>query len=205
VAVLLQQRPSMTADQVKALLKASARNIPSADPQGQGSGLVNVSNAMTSNPPDAKSATQTWARSTGTGSLEAARGDAHVLVGGTQLTGETDVTGAAWNPASWAKAAATGADWSGGSWSKNVWSGGSWNTRAWYGHGWNADHFAGQTWNGTSWANAPWVPDATGQFTAKMWAGRTWTATMWASSTWSATMWAATMWAATMWASDGWA
>jgi serine protease AprX len=205
VAVLLQQRPGMTNDQVKALLKATARNIPSADPQGQGNGLVNVSNAMTTTPPDAKRATQNWPRSTGLGSLEAARGDGHVRVGGTQLTGETDVTGAAWNPASWAKAAATGADWSGGAWKNGAWSGGTWNTRAWYGHGWNADHFAGQTWNGTRWTDVPWVPDATGSFSATMWAGRTWTATMWAATMWNATMWAATMWDATMWASDGWA
>jgi serine protease AprX len=204
-ALLLQQRPGLTNDQVKALLKGTARRITSADGQGQGSGLVNVSNAMTTNPPLALLAAQTWVPSTGLGSLEGARGNTHVHVGGGVLSGETDVTGAAWTGALWSVAAATGSDWSGGSWSGGRFTGGSWNGRAWFGHGWNADHYAGQSWNGTAWVSVPWLPDSSGAYTARMWPGDTWTARMWAADDWSASMWAASMWAASMWAASMWA
>ena len=209
-ALLLSQRPGLTNDQVKALLTGSARHIPSADAQGQGSGLVNVSGAMTTNTPLALLAAQTWAPATGLGSLEAARGTTHVQVNGAPLTGEVDVTGAAWNPLLWTTKAAAGADWSGGSWSGNRFTGGSWNGRAWFGHGWNADHYAGQSWSGTAWVSTPWVPDASGALSARMWAGDTWTARMWAASMWAggdwnASMWAASMWAASMWAASMWA
>jgi serine protease AprX len=205
VALLLQQRPGLTNDQVKALLKGTARHIASADAQGQGSGLINVSNAMTSSPPAALLAAQTWVPGTGLGSLEAARGTTHVHLGGGVLTGETDVTGAAWNGALWSLAATTGSDWSGGTWSGSRFTGGNWNGQAWFGHGWNADHYAGQSWNGTGWVDVPWVPDSSGAYAARMWAGDTWTARMWAADDWSASMWAASMWAASMWAASMWA
>ena len=41
---------------------------------------------------------------TGTGSLEAARGSFHVGDGTTELSGEVDVFGQAWNGYTWAKA-----------------------------------------------------------------------------------------------------
>jgi serine protease AprX len=194
-ALLLSAKPQLTNDQVKALLTGSAKHIPSADRMGQGHGLLDLGSALSAHVPSAAAAAQNWPRSTGTGSLEAARGTVHAVVGGTQLTGETSVDGSAWNGAAEARAAAAGTSWSGT----------SWNGQQWSGQAWNADHFAGQTWNGTAWTDVPWLPDADGGYSAKMWAGRTWTATMWASSNWDATMWAAKMWAATMWASDGWA
>ncbi len=204
VALLLQQRPTMTNDQVKALLRGTARFIPSADVQGQGQGTVNVSNAMTSTPPSAAAAAQSWPRSTGTGSLEASRGTAHVLVGGAELSGEVDVFGTAWNGSAWAAKSAAGTAWSGGTCSNGVVTGGSWLGRTWSGHGWNADHYTGYSWSGTAWLNAPWVDDSTASLQARTWAARTWAASTWAASTWAASTWAASTWAASTWAASTW-
>jgi serine protease AprX len=205
VALLLSQRPNMSADQVKALLMGTARNIPSADVMGQGRGLVNLANAMTTTPLSPGQAAQRWARSTGLGSLDAARGSAHVLVRGGELKGETTASGATWVAPLWTASAASGATWSGGSWSSGVWSGGSWNGAAWFGNPFNGDHFAGETWNGSEWTSAPWVPDADGEYTATTGTGALWTASTWAASTWAASTWAASTWAASTWAASTWA
>jgi serine protease AprX len=52
VALLLQQRPDLSPDQVKALLAETAARLPGADPEGQGAGLINVEAASAAPPPD---------------------------------------------------------------------------------------------------------------------------------------------------------
>ena len=195
-ALLLSQRPGLTNDQVKAILTRTARAIPSADKQGQGAGLVNVSAALNDAPSAAASA-QNWAPAQGTGSLEASRGTEHVVLGGAELIGETDVTGARWF-------ATSPSAWTGGSWSGSGYTGGTWHGAAWFGHGWNADHYAGQKFSGGTWVSAPWVPDADGNLLARTWAARTWAASTWAASTWAARTWAARTWAASTWAASTW-
>ena len=78
-AVLLQHRPNLTPDQVKALLTSTATKLPNADAQGQGAGLVNVRAAQKAFTPVA---VQTWPRATGTGSLEKSRGSVHLVMKG---------------------------------------------------------------------------------------------------------------------------
>ncbi|SNT03403.1 serine protease AprX [Geodermatophilus pulveris] len=202
VALMLQQRPTLTPDQVKALLLDTARRIPSADAQGQGRGLIGLAAAMRKQPP--KQAAQTWPRSTGSGSLEASRGTAHVSVGGAELTGERDVFGTAWSGHVWATSSAAGTAFTDGSWSGDRFTGGSWLKRPWFGHGWNADHFAGQTWDGTAWVAVPWLPDADGRFSARTWAGEEWSARTWAARTWAGDEWSARTWAARTWAGEEW-
>jgi serine protease AprX len=57
-ADLLEARPTLTPDQVKAVLKASATPLPSVDAAAQGSGVVNLSRAIATAVP--ANATQTW-------------------------------------------------------------------------------------------------------------------------------------------------
>ena len=77
-ALLLEQRPGLTPDQVKALLMGSARQLPAADAAAQGAGLIDLAAASATATP---TTVQTWERSTGTGSLEKARGTHHVKHG----------------------------------------------------------------------------------------------------------------------------
>ncbi len=78
-AVLLQHRPNLTPDQVKALLASTATKLPAADARGQGAGLVNVRAAQKAFTP---TTVQTWPKATGTGSLEKSRGSVHLVMKG---------------------------------------------------------------------------------------------------------------------------
>ena len=73
VAQLLEKRPQLRPDQVKALLKSTATPLMLADSAGRGAGEVNVLGAALIPVPNA---TQSYPVSKGTGSLEAARGSA---------------------------------------------------------------------------------------------------------------------------------
>ena len=99
-ALLIQQRPTATPDQIKALLTGTAAAIPGATAAQQGSGLIDLAKAKdTATPVDAK---QSFALSTGIGSLELSRGSVHVTVNGRQVTGEVDVRGKAFDVRNWA-------------------------------------------------------------------------------------------------------
>ena len=156
-ALLLQQRPHLTPDQVKALLTANARPLPQADPAAQGAGLLDVAAAAQAPTPVVE---QAWPRSLGTGSLEQARGSAHVLVGGEELVGERSVFLTTWDSAAWASSLAggllSGGPWSGGGWTETTWGGPAWSGGAWMGTTWNGTTWSGTTWNGTTWSGTTW-------------------------------------------------
>ncbi len=124
VALLLDQRPDLTPDQVKALLTDSAQPILHFDIV-KGNGVVDLEAAMQMAPGTVDT---TWAPATGLGSLEAARGDDHVTIGGEPLVGEVTVTGAVWDPAAWVATSETATAWTGSDdWSGSSWSGCSWS------------------------------------------------------------------------------
>ena len=124
-ALLIQQRPDITPDQVKALLMGTAQPIPAATARQQGAGLIDLATAM--NTPTPENAVQNYAVSTGDGSLQAARGSVIVEVDGEAVTGEVDVTGQAIDEST-AETLVAGvedqqAELSGMSWSGMTWSG----------------------------------------------------------------------------------
>jgi len=88
-ALVLEQRPDIEPDAVKALLTETAQPIPAVSRQCQGAGLLDLATAVTAPTPIT---TQTFARSTGAGSLEAARGTHHVSLLGHSLEGEVPYT-----------------------------------------------------------------------------------------------------------------
>src|SRR3954454_3426343 len=91
VALLLQDRPSLSPDQVKWVLRKTAKSLPSADASAQGAGEMDVRGALHHSINN--SGTQTWPTGSGTGSLEAARGTEHVSMGGVPVRGEADLFG----------------------------------------------------------------------------------------------------------------
>ena len=165
VADLLDARPTLTPDQVKALLRATAHPVLGSPASAQGAGMADLDAATRATVP---STPQTFPRSTGLGTLEGARGTAHVSMDGTPLVGELDVQSAPWAPAVWAPKSAAGA----------AWTGGSWNGRLWSGDGWllgGAD-WSGRTWRDASWSGSTW--------TGAGWTGRTWRGATWTGRTW---------------------
>ncbi len=182
VALLLQQRPNLTPDQVKSILKSTAAPMPLADIAGRGAGEISLTAASAAAAPIT---TQTWARSAGTGSLESARGSQHVADGDIELTGERDILGA-WKASTWAKASSAGTSWVGGKWNGRDWTG-----SCWCGTSWSSQTWSSVTWSGTSW-------------TGRSWAGRSWAGRSWAGSGWSGDGWAGRSWAGRSWAGSGW-
>lgn len=194
-ALLVQQRPGITPDQVKALLTSTASKLPGVDPVAQGAGLLNLKAAAAAATP---SSVQTWPASTGVGSLELARGSAHVVSpDGVELTGEQDIFGAAWDGTSWAPSSRDGVSWSGGVWNGNSWSGVSWSGVSWSGSSW-----AGVTWSGVSWSGVSW---SSGSWSANRWSGGSWSGVSWSGVSWSGVSWSDSSWSGISWSGSSWA
>ena len=188
VALLLQQRPGLNPDQVKKLLVQTADPISGADPIAAGAGQIDVARAAAQYTPSSYGSTQSFAAATGLGTLEGARGTAHVVddATGVALSEEKDIFGRAWTPKTWTAAAKAGTAWSGGTWNGTVWTGTgftgtSWASRTWLVVPWTALNWAGRTWMDSSWAGRSW--------TAGGWTGRSWTASLWCSRSWTGRVW----------------
>ena len=138
-ALLIQQRPGITPDQVKALLMGTAESIPNATAAQQGAGLIDLAGAKDAATPNT---VQNFTVSTGAGSLEAARGSVHVSVNGKAVRGEVDVRGRNFNASKWADGLRNGTNWNGLTWSGLTWSGLTWSGLTW----------SGLTWSGSSWS-----------------------------------------------------
>jgi serine protease AprX len=193
-ALLLQQRPKATPDQIKALLMGTAQRLPVADPIAQGDGLIDLRAARDSATPQA---VQSWPRATGHGSLEAARGSGNLEYDGTLLEGEYDVRGQAWNPAAWAPAAAARSTWTGGSFHKGAWNGGAWNGTDWFVTGADSQvTWSGRTWSGRTWSSLTWA--------GRTWSGRTWSGESWTGRTWSGVTWTGRTWSGRTWSGVSW-
>ena len=192
VALLLQSRPSLTPDQVKALLRGSTESMPGADPAGRGTGELDVYRAFLATAP---TAAQTWSKSTGLGSMEQARGTQHVADDGVELTGEKHVLGA-FNARKWASASTAFSAWNGGTWAGSEWTAGCWCTDSWSGKAWSGKAWSGQTWSGKSWSGTSW--------SGKSWSGSGWTGKSWSSDGWTGSSWTGKSWSGKAWSASGW-
>ncbi len=188
VALILQARPTLTPDQVKRLLVASADRLEDNPQPAMGAGVLNVKTALGLATPSATTTRQLWAPATGLGTLEASRGDAIVVdpANGVALTGEVDALGAPWGAAAWASASTAAAAWSGGVWNSNTWTGDawgsdSWSGTAWAGHSWSGHSWSGLDWSGHSWSHATW--------SGHSWSGHSWSDANWSGHSWSDAAW----------------
>jgi serine protease AprX len=191
VALLLQQRPTLTPDQVKKLLTSTAKPLAGVDAIGQGAGELDVNAAAMA--ATSTTATQTFTKALGTGTLEGARGTAHVTdpVNLVDLTGEKDIMGKAWSPATWTVASAAGKAWVGGTWNGSVWAGTSFGGVSWASQTWSPYLWTARTWSGAYWTARTW--------SSAGWTGGTWTARTWSARTWSARTWSGGYWASRTW------
>jgi serine protease AprX len=182
-ALLLQQRPSATPDQVKAILTSSASPLAGQPASLQGHGELNLAAAKNARTP--LLATQLWLPATGLGSLEGSRGSVHLDMLGVSLNTNIDIFGApvgsnlvtallndvAWN----------GGDFNGNTWTGNTWTGNTWTGHTWTGHTWTGNTWTGNTWTGNTWTGHTW--------TGNTWTGNTWTGNTWTGNTWTSAAW----------------
>ncbi|MEY2420585.1 MAG: serine protease AprX [Acidimicrobiaceae bacterium] len=189
VALLLQDRPDLTPDQVKWVLRKTAKSLPQSDSAAQGTGEIDVKRAQQRSP--GSDAAQTWTPATGTGSLEAARGTLHVDMGGIALQGEIDLFGRAWDGQSWSGQSWSGVSWSGGMWLGQSWSGQSWSGQSWSGQSWSGQSWSGQSWSGQSWSGQSW--------SGQSWSGQSWSGQSWSGQSWSGQSWSGVSWSGQSW------
>ncbi len=179
VALLLEARPELTPDQVKALLTSTAARVP-GDITFVGHGIIDIAAAAAA-PTPGDEATQNWPRSTGLGSLEAARGNDHVTINGVLLQGEITAIGTPWNPQTWIEASSTDTTWTDAKWTKDNWTGASWTGASWTGASWTGASWTGASWTGASWSGASW--------TGASWSGASWSGASWSGASWSGASW----------------
>jgi serine protease AprX len=152
-ALLLQKYPNFTPDQVKAFLLQGAAHLSGYSARLQGNGEIALAGMLTLG--QAKSG-QSYISSTGTGSLELARGTDHLTRDGVVLNGERDIFGMPFDSTSMAAAEAAGSSWSGGTWNGSSWSGSSWSGSSWSGSSWSGSSWSGSSWSGSSWSGSSW-------------------------------------------------
>jgi len=184
-ALAVQQHPTWTPDQIKQLFMGTALNLKApAKPVNEGRGEINLNHALGTG---VGTFVQKFTNSTGSGSLEQARGSLHVTsAAGVTLTGEQDIMGAAFNAASIAALEAAGQSWSAGTWNGQSWSGQSWSGQSWSGQSWSGQSWSGQSWSGQSWSGQSW--------SGQSWSGQSWSGQSWSGQSWSGQSWSNDDW-----------
>ncbi|MFN8073856.1 MAG: S8 family serine peptidase [Kineosporiaceae bacterium] len=196
VADLLQARPTLSPDQVKALLTTTATKLSSAPSSAQGHGELDLARALGTAVP---TTLQSQPLGNGKGSLESARSDFHITVGKAILLGEMDVMGRQWSGAITGPKTASKTMWG----TDGSFNGGSWMVGT--GFGYDTTTVAGRTWGGRTWSPRSW--------TGSMWAGFAWSGATWGGRTWNGTGWSGSTWldpvvgavsADSLWSGAGW-
>jgi serine protease AprX len=195
VALMLQDRPDLAPDDVKWLLRKTAKTLPTAGAAAQGAGEIDVRRAVKRGKPTSDKSVQTWPLGTGTGTLEGARGTEHVQMGDVVLQGEIDIFGTPWNGQSWSGQSWSGQSWSGGQWLGQSWSGQSWSGQSWSGQSWSGQSWSGQSWSGQSWSGQSW--------SGQSWSGQSWSGQSWSGQSWSGQSWSGQSWSGQSWSSAG--
>ncbi|WP_433606156.1 S8 family serine peptidase [Dactylosporangium sp. CA-139114] len=183
-ALLLQARPAATPDQVKDWLVRGGTALTTGTAKTLGLSALNVNGAL------ARTGTTVPAPSvrlsSGTGSLQGARGTASLTIDGVKLTGERTIWGI-FGTAQWAKSTTPS------------WSGGLWLGYRLAGDGWTGTSWASKTWAAGTWTAAPWGGSVAAGWSDPAWSGRTWSGRTWSAGTWSGRTWSSDGWAGAAW------
>jgi serine protease AprX len=166
-ALILQQRPTMSPDALRAMLMANANPVPNEPYGTQGAGRLDID--LT--PEYGFGTIQTFTKSTGLGSIDASRGTRRPSLDGVEISGEIDIFGNAWDPAGWTALSTLGRAWNGGDWLGRGWAGSGWAGSSWAGRAWN-----GRAWNGRAWSGSAWAGSG--------WNGQNFLGSSWATSAW---------------------
>jgi len=197
-ALLLQEYPFSTPDQLKWRLTSSAEQLNNFVDASQGHGEINLRPEKEFSPATAvdQSPAIYFAPSVGTGSLELSRGTHHLTAAGVTLTGEKDIFGATWNSTKMASLEASRTAWTGGVFNGNSWSGNSWSGNSWSGNSWSGNSWSGNSWSGNSWTGNSWSGNS--------WSGNSWTGNSWSGNSWSGNSWSGNSWSGNSWSGNSW-
>jgi serine protease AprX len=125
-ALLLQAKPTLTPNQVKNRLLATAQRLSSS--VGMGAGEVNAAAAVASASTASANGNLAWAASIQPGNPAANWGSASW---GSASWGSTTWTAASWGSASWGSTTWTAASWGSASWGSVSWGSASWGSASW--------------------------------------------------------------------------
>jgi serine protease AprX len=149
-AQLLALNPSLTPDQVKGALMATARELPLAAPGSVGTGQIDVTAAASLRRPPNPNA----------GLARFVRRDSRVP-GGRFFDAERWAAAADedpnWNSVSWTDVSWADASWADVSWSDASWADVSWADASWADASWADASWADASWADASWADASWA------------------------------------------------
>lgn len=166
VALLLQQRPNLSNNNIKGMLMRSAVPLPNAPVTAQGQGELDVPALLAAD--SAPSPNKGLDTSDGSGSVAASQGslaDAGKPTGG---------DGTAWNSTAWTSTAWTSTAWTNAAWNSTAWTKAAWNSTAWTSTAWTSTAWTSNAWKSTAWTSTAWTSTA-------------WTSTAWTSmGFWSA-------------------
>ncbi|MBK5306455.1 MAG: S8 family serine peptidase [Frankiaceae bacterium] len=208
VAALLDARPGLSPDRVKALLKNTATNGAAlGGPDAAGAGALDLDAAYDGTVGKANSGVggeiipgspAAWAAF-----LDALlRGDEE-----TAASSWSKLSQAArnWAASSWSSLDVEARNWAARNWAARNWAGATveeWAARNWAARNWAARNWADSDWSASSWSAGNW---AAGNWAASSWSAGNWAAGNWATADWSAGNWAASSWSSRNWAAGNWA
>jgi serine protease AprX len=191
VAVLLDRRPSLRPDGVKALLvDTSYRADGLSEPTAAGAGGIDVAAALAQSGRYGGGGRTSQAAPDSPGKWQrlAAALDAGDLAKAQKAWDALSPEARSWAARSWASLDGATQDWVARSWAARSWAGTGasaqeWAARSWAARSWAGDDWAARSWAARSWADRDWL--------ARSWAGDDWTARSWAARSWAADSWTA--------------
>jgi serine protease AprX len=154
VALLLERRPDLSPDQVKALVTSTADPLNGFGRDAQGGGRLDVARALAAAAPDPAAVRQTFQPAKMNGLV------AKLVLGGMgQRATDVEPVGAdgrTWKGAKWGGSSWGGSSWGGSSWGGSSWGGSSWGGSSWGGSSWGGSSWGGSSWGGSSWGGSSW-------------------------------------------------
>jgi serine protease AprX len=143
-AVLLQQHPRWTADDVKCALVVTARSVG-----GSQAGALDLAGASAAASVPCQRPKSRPARFGAKGSTTAAFRQANAQAG--RKVAKEDWRAPDWNASSWNASSWNASSWNASSWNASSWNASSWNASSWNASSWNASSWNASSWNGSGW------------------------------------------------------
>ncbi|MDJ0770984.1 MAG: S8 family serine peptidase [Ilumatobacter sp.] len=152
-ALLLSNDPTMTPDEVKAALVASAVDV-GASAAAVGAGALRVDAAADL---DVTGATQDLVPA-------GARVDVGPAVGAMLVSPD-------WSSSTWSSSTWSSSTWSSSTWSSSTWSSSTWSSSTWSSSTWSSSTWSSSTWSSSTWSSSTW--------SSSTWSSSTWSSSTW--------------------------